>query len=93
MNTILVYNYTNNWYSSPGGNGFDLDGDVTVDTTTGAAANTGNFIVFYSIPSTVAQKVNNLIDGDTTTNANWASQGQVEYLNNNYLSIYLQGGR
>ncbi len=89
VNLILVYSNINNWYTALGTAGFDLDNDGTTDT----ASNAGNFVVFYSIPLTVAQRVNNLIDGDTTTNANWMTQGQVEYRNSAYLSVYLQGGR
>ncbi|TBR15274.1 prepilin-type N-terminal cleavage/methylation domain-containing protein, partial [bacterium] len=48
VNTILVYAQTNNWATAAGAQGFDLDGDGTVDTTT----NQGNFVVFYAIPTT-----------------------------------------
>jgi type II secretory pathway pseudopilin PulG len=86
---VWVYSTINNWGTAGGTAGFDLDGNGTSDTPT----NAGNYVIFYNIPLTVAQKVNDMIDGDSATNANWQITGQVEYMNNYYVAVYLVGGR
>ena len=83
--TTYMYNSTDNWATSNGGNGFDLNRDGRADTS-----GPGNLIVFYGIPAAVAERVNEAIDGSET---NWEQVGQVEFRSNYYLTIYLGGGR
>ncbi|MCD6134097.1 MAG: prepilin-type N-terminal cleavage/methylation domain-containing protein [Candidatus Omnitrophica bacterium] len=85
-NRVWMYNRTSGWESSEGGNGFDLDGDGTAETTA-----SGNDVVFYAVPSSVAQLINNQVDG--TNESSWQGQGKFEYRNNYYGCFYLTGGR
>jgi prepilin-type N-terminal cleavage/methylation domain-containing protein len=86
--TIYVYStIATHAALSPGEFGFDLDGDGTSEI----AARDANWVVFFAIPQTVAQRVNDTLDGP---GGSWQGQGRVEYLADasERLSLYLTGG-
>ena len=84
---VWMYARTNGWESSTGGQGFDLNGDGTIDTSAGW--NVGNDVVFYNIPVAVAQLAEKSLDGSSI---NYGT-GKAEYRSNYYFTVYLGGAR
>lgn len=83
---VWLYGSTNGWATTPGGPGFDLNGDGSVDTTDSIP---GNHIVFYNINTGIAQTAERMIDGG---NVNYDT-GKAEYYSSYYFTVYIRGGR
>ena len=71
---IHLYNYSPSGYT--GGNGFDLDGDGTVDVA-GQVGNNSNCLVVWGVDQEVAEHVDEAFDRNLP--GDWTDAGQVEY--------------
>jgi len=85
--TSFVYMYATLTGGSCAPNGFDLNGDGTLDRT-GA----GNFVCFPYVGATNAQKINDMFDKGVA--GDWATTGRVKYQTSygGTVNIYLTGG-
>lgn len=68
---VHLFNYVVNSYSS--GNGFDLDGDGTMDVN----GNSGAMMTFWQVEQEVAEKVDRAFD--EALPGDWMDAGRVEY--------------
>lgn len=90
---ILTYARTSGWENSSGGNGFDLNGDGTVETANATYWDGGNSITFYRIRNTVAPMIDAILDGDQSRWTDWRGMGRFEHYSGWYGCIYLTGGQ
>jgi prepilin-type N-terminal cleavage/methylation domain-containing protein len=83
----FVYMYANLTGGACNPNGFDLNGDGTLDRT-----GEGNFVCFPYVGSTNAQKIDVMFDKGV--NGDWATTGRVKYQASygGTVNIYLAGG-
>ncbi|MEZ5965420.1 MAG: prepilin-type N-terminal cleavage/methylation domain-containing protein [Planctomycetota bacterium] len=80
-----VYVYQSLAISQTGG-GFNLTGGPA-DTHTG----TGQCVVFYGVPDTVAKRVDEALDKNIP--GDWQATGRAEYNGNGVLAVYLMSGQ
>ena len=88
---VKLFNWVlhgSSWSTQAGGYGFDFDGDGANDTV-----GSGNHLVYWPLPESLSQRVNDAIDGNGE--ASWKEQGQVEHFltgASEVLTVYLTGG-